>query len=242
MSRYWNQTITYSQITVEELKKKAEESTQKAAKKGKVFHPVIVTEKKLTGSWWGQAWCHNIESYADYESRLDRGKRYVKSGAVIDLQIEKGRIQARVQGNRRAPYKVDIRISRLDEEHCQSIIKQCGRKIENLEELINGNFPDDLKDLFLGENGLFPTPKEITYQCSCPDWALMCKHVAAVLYGVGVRFDENPFLFFELRGIDVNRFIDVTLQDRVETMLEHVDVVSERVLSDDSMETLFGIR
>lgn len=242
MSKYWNQTITYSQITVEELRKKADESVLKAAKKGKVFHPVVVTEKQLAGSWWGQAWCQNIESYADYESRLDRGKRYVKSGAVIDLRIEKGKIQARVQGNRRAPYKIDIRISRLDEAHCQSIIKQCGRKIDNLQELVNGNFPDDLKELFVGENGLFPSPKEITYNCSCPDWALMCKHVAAALYAVGVRFDENPFLFFELRGIDVNRFIDVTLQDKVEVMLEHVDVVSDRILQDDSMQSVFGIR
>lgn len=242
MSKYWNQTITYSQITVEELRKKADESVLKAAKKGKVFHPVVVTEKQLAGSWWGQAWCQNIESYADYESRLDRGKRYVKSGAVIDLRIEKGKIQARVQGNRRAPYKIDIRISRLDEAHCQSIIKQCGRKIENLQELVNGNFPNDLKELFLGENGLFPSPREITYNCSSPDWALMCKHVAAALYAVGVRFDENPFLFFELRGIDVNRFIDVTLQDKVEVMLEHVDVVSDRILQDDNMQSVFGIR
>lgn len=241
MSRYWNQTMTYSQISVEELQRKAKESASKAEKKGKIMHPIIIEGKDITKSWWGNAWCHKIESYADYDTRLGRGKRYVRSGAVIDLQITKGKITARVQGTRKAPYKVEIKISRLNEEHCQRIMKQCGRKIENLEELINGNFPDELKELFLGDEGLFPSPKEITYNCSCPDWALMCKHVAAVMYGIGARFDENPFLFFELRGIDVNRFIDVTLQDRVETMLEHADDRSDRIFDDDSISSIFGI-
>ncbi len=242
MSNYWNSTIQYSQISVEELKRKAQESASKAEKKGKKMHPIVIEGRAITQSWWGKAWCHKMESYADYATRLDRGKRYVRSGAVIDLQITNGKISARVQGSRKAPYKVEIRISRLNEEHCQTIIQQCSRKIENLKELINGSFPDDLKKLFLSDSGLFPSPKEISYQCSCPDWALMCKHVAAVMYGIGARFDENPFLFFELRGIDVNRFIDVTLQNKVETMLEHTDISSDRVLDDDCVETIFGIR
>ena len=181
------------------------------------------------------------EQYADYESRLARGKRYVRTGAVIDLQIQKGKILARVQGTRKVPYKVEIRISPLSEEKCQVITQRCGRKMENLEELLAGNFPEEMQELFRGQDGLFPTPKEISFSCSCPDWALMCKHVAAALYGVGVRLDEQPLLFFELRGIDVGRFIDVTLANKVETMLANAQKPSSRIMHGEDAKSLFGV-
>lgn len=241
MSRYWNHTKTYSQLTVNELQKKANESVKNASKKGKKYEPIVVHTREIVQSWWGKAWCQNIEKYADYQSRIGRGKHYIKSGAVIDLKIQNSKITSRVQGNRRTPYKVTIHISRLNEEKCQKIISQCGKKIQNLEQLINGEFPDELQELFLGENGLFPTPQEITYQCSCPDWALMCKHVAATLYAVGVRFDENPFLFFELRGIDVHRFIDVTLKSKVEDMIEHSTQHTSRMIEEKDIHNIFGI-
>lgn len=160
----------------------------------------MIQGRQIVHSWWGKAWCENLERYADYESRLDRGKRYVRTGAVIDLKIKKGKILARVQGTRKTPYKTEIRISPLSEEKCQTIIKKCGQRLDTLEKLLSSDFPEEMKELFQSRNGLFPSPKEISFQCSCPDWALMCKHVAAVLYGVGVRLDENPLLFFELRG------------------------------------------
>ena len=106
---------------------------------------------------------------------------------------------------------------------------------------MNGNFPEELKEVFLGEQGLFPKPREISFNCSCPDWALMCKHVAAVLYGIGARVDENPFLFFELRGIDAGRFVDVTLANRVENMLANADTPSERIIMGNNWEDLFGV-
>ena len=117
------------------------------------------------------------------------------NGSVIDLKIQKGKILARVQGSRKTPYKVEIRISPLSEKKCQDILSRCGKKLENLEALLGGNFPDEMKELFQGKGGLFPEPREISFNCSCPDWALMCKHVAAALYGVGARLDENPLLF-----------------------------------------------
>lgn len=206
------------------------------------MHPIAVSGRKITKSWWGTAWCENLERYADYASRLERGKRYVRSGTVVDLKVEKGRIEARVQGRRKTPYKVEIRISPLNQQRCQNIIDQCSEKIENMEELMSGNFPENMKELFLGEDGLFPKPSEISFNCSCPDWALMCKHVAAALYGVGVRLDENPALFFELRGIDMDKFIDVALENRVETMLENAQKPSNRILDDDvDVKQLFGV-
>ena len=241
MSRYWSEFPRYEQPDAGELKRKSADSKKKAQAKGKVLEPVTIKGRIIAATWWGKAWCDNLEQYADYESRLGRGKRYVRNGSVIDLKIQKGKILARVQGTRKTPYKVEIRISPLSEERCQDILERCGRKLENLEALIDGNFPGDMKELFRGKGGLFPEPREISFNCSCPDWALMCKHVAAALYGVGARLDENPLLFFELRGIDVGRFIDVALENRVEAMLANADKKSGRIMEDTDLGKLFGV-
>ena len=113
--------------------------------------------------------------------------------------------------------------------------------MESLETLVKGEFPEELKTVFTSDGGLFPTPREISFSCSCPDWALMCKHVAAVMYGIGIRFDENPFFFFQLRGIDVDRFIDVALESSVEKMLTNADCVSDRIMNDMDAAELFGV-
>ncbi|MCH4014656.1 MAG: SWIM zinc finger family protein [Solobacterium sp.] len=239
MAKYY-ETKYYSQPTAEELKARAAESERKARRKGVVYHPVVVKGRKICTSWWGTAWCENLERYADYENRIERGKRYVRNGSVIDLQIEKGKVHARVQGSRRTPYKVEIRISPLSEEKCQTILDRCGRKLDDLETLLSGEFPDDMKELFFEKNGLFPSPAEISLSCSCPDYAIMCKHVAAALYGVGTRFDEDPMLFFELRGVEVGRFIDVSLKDHVDTLLEHADNRTSRMMDDADIEKVFG--
>ncbi len=243
MRNYWEDTGYYSQPSAEELRAKSAASSRKEQNKGKVLEPVAVRGKTITQNWWGKAWCENLERYADYESRLSRGKSYVRTGAVIDLKLQKGKVTARVQGTRKTPYKVEIRISPVSEEKCQEIIRKCGQRIENIEELLTGKFPMEMQELFLGQDGLFPAPKEISFNCSCPDWALMCKHVAATLYGVGVRLDEQPLLFFELRGIDPGHFVDVTLANKVEQMLKNADVSSdsERIVSDDLISRLFGV-
>ena len=240
MSRYWEDGC-YSQPTTSELKRKSEASRVSAEKKGKRLEPVVIQGRKIAKSWWGRAWCDNLERYADYESRLSRGKRYVKTGAVIDLSITKGRIQAKVQGSRKTPYKVEIRISPLSEERCQEILQTCGKRVETLENLLAGDFPEELKELFTQRGGLFPSSREISFSCSCPDWALMCKHVAAVLYGIGARLDENPSLFFELRGIEMGRFIDVAIASRVERMLKNAGQTSGRTIDERDIRGLFGI-
>ena len=238
---YWDTESYFEQPSAEQLKKNAAETAKKAKAKGRILHPVIINGRKIAGSWWGSAWCENLERYADYENRLERGRRYVRTGAVVDLQIEKGQVHAKVQGRKKTPYKIEIRISPVNEERMQSIMAECGSRIEDLDRLLKGDFPTELKDTFLGSGGLFPTPREISFNCSCPDWALMCKHVAAVLYGIAVRFDEDPLLFFVLRGIDVDRFVQVTLENSVESMLVNADVKSERIIESDDWETLFGL-
>jgi len=240
MSHYWDET-KYEQPSAEKIRRNASETVKKESKKGKILSPVIISGRAIAKEWWGKAWCENLERYADYESRLDRGRIYVRTGAVVDLQIQKGKVLARVQGRRKTPYKVDIRISPLTEERCQKVIALCGNRIQNVEALIDGKFPEELKTAFLQKDGLFPEPREISFSCSCPDWALMCKHVAAVLYGIGARFDEDPLLFFELRGIDVSRLIDVTLADRVEKMLANVDKPSGRIIEEEDYLSIFGL-
>ena len=244
MSKYWNDIPGYTQPSAEELQKRAAISVSAARKKGQQMEPAIPREgsEDICESWWGKAWCENLMRYADYATRLERGKRYIQNGTVVDLKIQKGRVVARVQGTRRVPYKIDIRISPLSEEKCQALIAKCGRKIKNLEDFADGDFSEELKGIFLDkEEGLFPNPAEISFICSCPDWALMCKHVAAAMYGIGLRLDENPFYFFELRGIDVNRFIDVTVDSKVESMLENAGTVTSRMLDNSRISGLFEI-
>lgn len=242
MAKYWNDFVKFSQPTIEELRRRVAQSENDAQKKGRELQPILPTKKKtLCESWWGRAWCENLERYADFSSRLERGKRYVRAGTVIDLQIKNGKVTAKVQGSRKSPYKVEIRISPLNVQACDRIIEKCGSKIENMEVLINGKFPEELKDVFTGEKGLFPSPKEISFNCSCPDWALMCKHVTAAMYGIGMRFDENPFYFFTLRGIDADRLINVALENKVEQMLANADKPSERIIPESRLNALFGV-
>ncbi|MEE8815760.1 MAG: SWIM zinc finger family protein [Lachnospiraceae bacterium] len=242
MSTYWK-TGNFEQPTDEELKKNQAASRKREAMRGHVLEPVVVTNARgdICTSWWGKAWCRNLESYADYSNRLERGKRYLREGSVIDLKIARGKVTAKVQGSRKTPYRVEIRISPLSEEKIDAIMQQCGHKLDSLEKLTTGELPEDMRELFLGQNGLFPSQREISFSCSCPDWALMCKHVAAALYGVGVRLDEKPLLFFELRGIDPDQFVKVTIQNRVETMLENEDRPSERIMDDADLGSLFGV-
>lgn len=237
---YWEQTY-YPQPTEYELRSNAAQTARKASIKGQKLHPVVLAGRSIAKSWWGKAWCQNLEQYADFETRLPRGQKYVRSGAVVDLQIQKGKITARVQGTRKTPYKIEIRISPLSQQRCDEIMERCAARVDTLENLLNGSFPESMKDVFLRDGGLFPTPREISFSCSCPDLAVMCKHIAAALYGVGARLDGAPTLFFSLRGIDTDKFVDVVIANRVETMLSNVNRPSERILQDADLTELFGV-
>ena len=239
--RYYDSDVEYVQPTLAEIRERSRSGAERARAKGKDIHPIVVKGSEIAYSWWGQAWCNNLERYADFANRIERGKSYVRSGAVLEMDITKGVITARVQGSRKTPYKIKVKISPLSEERCQEIISSCSKRIENLEALSSGDFPEEMRELFTGERGLFPTPNEIQFDCSCPDWVSMCKHVAATLYGVGVRLDEDPLLFFRLRGIDFNRFLDITVASRVETMLSNATRPSSRIIEGKDLTELFGV-
>jgi uncharacterized Zn finger protein len=181
---------------------RAQREIAKLRKKGEAFLPVVVAGRKIATTFWGKAWCDNLQAYSDFASRLPRGRSYVCNGMVIDLQVQAGRVKARVQGSD-SVYTIDIGIKPLPGATWMQVKNQCAGGIGSMIELLQGKFSDHVMRIITGHGtGLFPKPGEIELDCSCPDWAGMCKHVAAALYGVGARLDLQPELLFVLRGVD----------------------------------------
>jgi uncharacterized Zn finger protein len=190
-------------------KRRAQAAREVAArtKKGQKPSPVFIEGQKITTTFWGQAWCTNLESYSDFENRLPRGRTYVRNGSVVDLKIEQGRIKALVSGS--SLYEIQIDIASLPKPVWLALKKQCAGKIGTLVELLQGKLSKAVMEVVTDrENGLFPKPKEIKMRCSCPDYAGMCKHLAATMYGVGNRLDESPELLFLLRAVDHMELIE----------------------------------
>lgn len=229
-------------VTVAERKARNEKSIAKLRKKNPDIAPIIIEGRALAKTWWGKAWNDNLESYADYSNRVGRGKTYVRSGAVLDLEISKGAVNGLVQGSRSKPYEVAIEIETLEPEKWDRVVSLCNNRIDTLEALVEGKFPKELNVLFTEHQyGLFPSPEEIVFDCSCPDWAYMCKHVAATLYAIGTRLDENPMLFFELRDLDGMELIKKTVEEKIDNMLKNADKKSARQISDTDVSDIFGI-
>src|SRR5947208_8970838 len=193
-------------ILVAEKRRRAEREVAKLKKRGQAIAPVRIEGRKIAKSFWGQSWCSNLERYSDYANRLPRGRTYVRNGSVVDLQIVKGEVVAFVSGSEL--YKIKIGIAPVAARRWKSICRDCSGTIDSLVELLQGRLAKGVMDRVCREgDGLFPTPAEIELSCSCPDWADMCKHVAAALYGVGARLDEKPQLLFALRGVDESELL-----------------------------------
>ena len=217
-----------------------EKELAKLRKKNPYIEPVQIEGRKISVTWWGIAWNENLESYADFASRIGRGRTYVRGGKVLDLQISPGLVLASVIGQKL--YQTEIRIKPLAQDKWDNIVAAAGRRIDSLEELAEGRFPQALAELFTRqEQGLFPSPNEIRFSCSCPDWAVMCKHVAAVLYGIGNRLDSDPTLFFTLRDIDFAQLLKKSLEEKLTNMLENADNKTNRVIENADIAKLFGV-
>jgi uncharacterized Zn finger protein len=228
--------------SVAEKKAKASRSLAKMKKKNPDIEPVIIEGRTLAKSWWGKSWNINLESYADYSNRIERGKSYVRNNAVLDLKISKGRVIAKVQGSRVKPYDVEISIDALDNKKWDQVTELCNHRIDSLEQLIEGKFPKELEILFTDKKyGMFPSPKEIHFACSCPDWAYMCKHVAATLYGIGARLDKDPMLFFALRDIDGQMLIRKSMERKLDSMLKNAGKKSKREIAAKDISDIFGL-
>ncbi len=167
--------------------------------------PAVPHGKGIARSFWGRQWCRHIELLQDYESRLPGGRSYLKNGTVVDLKILPGRVEAKVAGSEL--YEVDIRIEPLPEERKEELKAKCAGQITSLVDLLEGNLSESIIEILCDpDTGLFPHSHEIKLECNCLDWADLCKHLAATLYGIAARLDDDPGLFFTLRGIDREEF------------------------------------
>lgn len=188
-------------VSVAERRRKAMRELEKRRKKGIAVSPVDIKGRTIAATFWGKAWCDNLEGYSDYSNRLPRGRTYVRNGSVVDLQIAPGAINALVSGSEL--YEVTLKIKPVEKTQWTSICEDCAGGIDSLVELLQGRLSKGVMERICRQrSGLFPAPAEMKFACSCPDGAYMCKHVAAVLYGIGARFDRQPELVFRLRGVD----------------------------------------
>ncbi|MFA5263091.1 MAG: SWIM zinc finger family protein [Opitutaceae bacterium] len=226
-------------VPVAVRRRNAEKEAAGLQKKGTTIEPVRPEGKIIARSFWGKAWCTNLESYSDYANRLPRGRTYLRNGSVVHLSIKKGRIEALVSGS--SLYKVAIGIKPFPAEKWKVLCQQCAGEIGSLVDLLQGKLSDRVMSIITRhETGLFPSPSEIDLDCSCPDWADMCKHVAAVLYGVGTRLDAKPELLFTLRSVNQNDLI-AHAASATQFIGSAAGTPGEAELDESEVSALFGI-
>ena len=223
-------------VPVAERRKKAAAEVGRRARKGERIEPVAIAGRKIATTFWGKAWCDNLERYGDYANRLPRGRTYVRNGSVVNLQITAGRVDATVSGS--SLYTVVIMVDRVEEARWKALSAECSSGLASLVELLAGQLSSGVMERLCARGtGLFPLPKELQFRCSCPDYASMCKHVAATLYGVGARLDQRPELLFELRHVDAS---DLIAKASTAAVLDRAEG-SARVIADDDLGAIFGI-
>ena len=223
-------------LPVAQRRANAAKEVEKLKKQGRVVSPVVIEGRKIARSFWGKAWCENLERYSDFASRLPRGRTYVNNGSVIDLQLTRGKVEARVSGSE--IYKVKIDIAVAAPARWKAICADCAGSVGSIVELLQGKVSKHVMERVCRQaDGLFPASKEIKMSCSCPDWADMCKHVAATLYGVGARLDHDPDLLFTLRGVDRSELVSTG----ADLSITEAAARSERVLAGADVAALFGL-
>jgi uncharacterized Zn finger protein len=193
-------------VSVTERRAQAAREANERTERGEKLEPVVSTGKHVANSFWGRAWCANLERYSDYANRLPRGRTYLKNGYVVHLAVAPGEVTALVQGT--SCYTVKIRVRLLTPERWASVVARSAGRVGSLVELLRGRLSGEVMQIVTErEHGLFPSPDELELDCSCPDKAAMCKHVAAALYGIGTRLDARPELLFTLRGTDASELV-----------------------------------
>jgi len=224
-------------VPVAERRRRAARELAKLTGAGHPISPVVIDGRAITTTFWGKAWSDNLEGYRDFENRLPRGRTYVRNGSVLDLQIAPREVTAVVSGT--SLYRIKVQIDPLLPARWRSICKDCAGGIDSLVELLQGRLSQGVMERICRQGlGLFPEPRQIRFACSCPDYASMCKHVAAVLYGVGARLDHQPELLFRLRAVDEKDLLAGI--DRVLPM-KKAGAATGRVLKSDDLSTMFGL-
>lgn len=225
-------------VSAAERRRKSERHAAGLRKKGQTLSPVMAKRGMIAQTFWGKSWCSNLESYSDFSNRLPRGRTYCRNGSVIDLKIAAGGVTAMVMGS--SLYQIKMTIATVSKPLWQAIGKDCSGSIDSLVELLQGRLSSAVMERICRKGvGLFPSPKEIKFQCNCPDAAAMCKHVAAVFYGIGARLDATPELLFLLRNVDAKNLVA-----RAETGLplpSKKSLKSAKRLDSSKLADVFGI-
>ncbi|WP_321475674.1 SWIM zinc finger family protein [uncultured Paludibaculum sp.] len=210
---------------------------EKRRKQGHPVSPVTIEGRTIARTFWGKAWCDNLERYSDYANRLPRGRTYVRNGSVVNLELTPGQIHAHVAGS--DLYEVILKVTPVAKTHWNSLCADCAGTIDSLVELLQGRLSKGVMERICRQGqGLFPAPSELKLSCDCPDGAHMCKHVAAVLYGVGARLDHQPELLFLLRGVDEK---DLIASASKGAPLSSQGPASGKILGDEDLSALFGL-
>jgi uncharacterized Zn finger protein len=225
-------------VSAAEKRRRASKAANALETKGQKLDPVRLDGRAIARSFWGKAWCENLESYSDYENRLPRGRTYVRNGSVVDLRIGPGIIRALVSGS--TLYKITISSKPVPQDAWKILKNRCAGQVASLMDLLQGKLSGQVMEIIAHrETGLFPRPSEIVLDCSCPDWAGMCKHVAATLYAVGARLDESPELLFVLRGANYLELVTEATESVTSGLPTSPD--GSATLTAENLEEIFGI-
>lgn len=219
---------------IADAKKRA---ARRAKASGRKPEPVTITGPGIAKTFWGKSWCRNLEGYSDFSNRLPRGRTYARNGSVVDLLVTRGRVEAIVAGS--MVYDVAIAIAPLSPKKWRAIKADCATSIGSLIDLLAGRLADDVMErLVKPGDGMFPSPREVNVKCSCPDGARLCKHLAAVLYGIGSRLDTQPELLFLLRGVDQQELVTAATKESVSRAVRGTDA---HTIAADDLSAIFGI-
>lgn len=219
-------------VPVAKRKANALKKVNALRKKGENIQPIEISGRAIAKTFWGKAWCKHLEKFSDYENRLPRGRTYVRNGSVCHLAISEGKVEALVSGSEM--YRINIIIKPLPKDKWELIKKNCATGVSSMLELLQGKLSEQVMQAVTDtDGGMFPLPSEISLDCNCPDWAELCKHLAAVLYGVGARLDESPELLFKLRKVDH--------QDLISSDMSLPDINSSDTLVTGDLANIFGI-
>ena len=224
-------------VSVAQRRARTAREIKKLRSKGMEVEPIEIPQgRKIARTFWGESWCKHLERFGDFANRLPRGRSYIRNGSVCHLAIKKGKVEAIVSGSEL--YEVNIHIAPLSPTRWKNVRKQCAGHIGSMLELLQGQLSSQVMEIVTDSaNGLFPQPRDIKLHCNCPDWADMCKHVAAVLYGIGARLDQKPELLFVLRNVDHEELISAELDIHTVTTRRG----KRRRLANQDLSNMFGI-
>ena len=196
---------------------------------------------KFVKNWWAKRWIDTLERLID-AGRLRRGKRYARQGQILSMEETKGGIKAKVQGSRATPYKVSLDINPLTDAQWEKVIDALADQAIFTAQLLAGEMPQDIEEAFTQVGvSLFPEKSaELVTKCSCPDYANPCKHVAAVHYILGERFDEDPFMLFRLRGRTQEQILEALRSRRAEAIGDEEEIEEHVVPLTETLADFWG--